>query len=1748
MKGNSKTTIVVRHSLFTAFGAALLAAIALFTAAPWASAQDNSVTISAGDFQRMVYSAHLQSRLALKPELGACLQVLLEMQRRNPNANPAALAALSSNTLQFYRINAPYYIRTNGYPDEILAAYLDALRQMPARTNFIPINLTMLNCFTLNEAEKDYFTNDTVLALINSDEQRLFSSVGQVSKRQDLVSNCVARAQANAAFASAMDSLLLPETQVSLADTPAEIIGNTNSPLSISPTMQALLALSDASTNGSLTVSSNQLITLFGTEMQRIWQTINTNLAALSQINQSHPDYLAYLTNQAAVDANVRLQAEVQQGQPAQIASATAAVLVQSQLLAVNKTNAGAAGDIEAGVKSGCELALGLAQLWLGQISSITTLMSGGLDIFNLVSPTAGIPTQQGVMTAQLSNIQTLVGDLSTNVNYRFDRVDESLTTIFDTLKEQFSNVDITLDTLQGSIYDIRSSLVDVQSSLDRIEAEDFAGFTDVLHQDMDGDIDGDLLYRVQFPTRPPLSESAYDASPLGPEGEFYTYATEYAAYNTVSPTNFSVSAGDFTGSGLETQLATLPLDANLNYIQQFLSALGQSTKGSEPLANPQEWFVAAYAYLQLSAENPMWFRNDASQGRVSDIIAKGQKLSDFLGSLTFSGGKINWPLYSALEGYYASNLVSFEAQVAASELQYATDNDFALDTWRQWDEAAPRVTAASTQVLGAPEIPSTGFSRWAATNIAAGETYSLALKADGTVNGWGDNTYGQTTIPAGLTNVVAIAAGYEHSLALKADGTVVAWGDNGYGDTDVPGGLTNVVAIAAGEIHSLALKADGTVVAWGDNSFGETTTPTSLSNVVAIAAAGYHSLALEADGTVAGWGDNSFGETTTSTSLTNVVAIAAGLYDSLALKADGTVVGWGDDYFGETDVPTGLSNVVAIAAGGFHTMALKADGTVVAWGENLYGETNVPTGVSDVVAIAAGYEHSLALKEDGTVAAWGQNSDRQCLVPTGLTWRGAIAAGEYHSLALRADGTVVGWGGNTSNQINIPVGLSNVVAIAAGIWHSLALKADGTVVGWGDNSAGQTNIPASLNDVVAIAAGYEHSLALTAGGTVVGWGDNSAGQTNIPASLNDVVAIAAGGWHSLALRADGTVVAWGTNSSGQTNIPIGLSNVVAIAAGGATSFALRADGTVVGWGNNNSDQTIIPGGLSNVVGIVANIFNALALRADGTVVGWGDNTYNECNVPGGLSNVVAIAASGYSGLALRADGTIVNWGLGSGQATLPAIGTNVVAIAAGGYHSLALRADGTVVGWGDNSVGQLNVPASLSNVVAITAGDYHNLALEADGTVVGWGWDQYDQTNIPAGLNDAVAIAAGYEHSVALRGDGTVVVWGDNSAGQTNIPAGLNNVVAIAAGTWHSLALTADCKVVGWGDNTYGQTTISADLNNVVAIAAGDDTSLALQADGKVVAWGYNLYNETNVPAGLSNVVAIAAGDLHCLALKADGTVVGWGDNTLGETNIPASLSNVVAIAAGMDYSLFLTITNTGGSDESQSLSFVTAEIPHRVGPLIQSCTENTFNELALSGSALDNAAVSLSGAKALLTAVLELGMPYTLERDGVLHGFLYGSESLMDTGVATNVLMTQIAQLQTNGAPQALTEVAALSYQCFSAELNTCLSNLQATGQPEIPRLVGHTLRLLDLLYDAWTPPANSPPSALEMSGPSNAPSLVLYGEPYMYYTLQYSDNLSVPVWTTTTLTNLQDEQPITPPLSGSQHRFYRVALPVP
>jgi len=257
----------------------------------------------------------------------------------------------------------------------------------------------------------------------------------------------------------------------------------------------------------------------------------------------------------------------------------------------------------------------------------------------------------------------------------------------------------------------------------------------------------------------------------------------------------------------------------------------------------------------------------------------------------------------------------------------------------------APDEPCSSTpvQVIGLTDV----------TDIAAGRNHTVALKTDGTVWEWGANSFGQLgaetteicTLPwgvsyscsstpvqvNGLIDVTNIAAGAEYTIALKTDGTVLGWGSNRVGQLGaettetctLPYGsypcsftpiqvnvLTDITDIAARDIHTIALKTDGTVWEWG----GDTSEPvqvSELTDVTGIAAGGTHSIVLKSDGTVWTWGDNSEGQLGDGTriyssvpvqvsGLVDITAITAGHWFSIALKSDDTIWGWGDNYSGQ--------------------------------------------------------------------------------------------------------------------------------------------------------------------------------------------------------------------------------------------------------------------------------------------------------------------------------------------------------------------------------------------------------------------------------------------------------------------------------------------------------------------------------------------------------------------------------------------------------------------------------------------------------------------------------------------------------------------------------------------------------------------------------------------------------------------------------------------------------------------------------
>lgn len=86
-----------------------------------------------------------------------------------------------------------------------------------------------------------------------------------------------------------------------------------------------------------------------------------------------------------------------------------------------------------------------------------------------------------------------------------------------------------------------------------------------------------------------------------------------------------------------------------------------------------------------------------------------------------------------------------------------------------------------------------------------------MGLKADGSLVVWGENEYGQSTVPEPNEDFVSMAAGRDHCLALKEDRTVVGWGINLLGLSTVPEPNQDFVAVTAGYRTSMALRAYNT-------------------------------------------------------------------------------------------------------------------------------------------------------------------------------------------------------------------------------------------------------------------------------------------------------------------------------------------------------------------------------------------------------------------------------------------------------------------------------------------------------------------------------------------------------------------------------------------------------------------------------------------------------------------------------------------------------------------------------------------------------------------------------------------------------------------------------------------------------------------------------------------------------------------------------------------------------------------------
>jgi len=323
---------------------------------------------------------------------------------------------------------------------------------------------------------------------------------------------------------------------------------------------------------------------------------------------------------------------------------------------------------------------------------------------------------------------------------------------------------------------------------------------------------------------------------------------------------------------------------------------------------------------------------------------------------------------------------------------------DYQLWSWGNNEFGALGINAAHDAHRSSPvQVPGTNWSY-----VADGGTPAQrgAVKSDGTLWMWGNNSFGQlgkndrtnrsspTQIP-GTTWTQNVSIGNKYVLATKTDGTLWSWGRAEKGTvglntpsdthpsspTQIPGTTwTKDDKDKLGCIYqkSFAIKTDGTLWAWGQNDEGElgVNNRTNYSSPVQIPGTTWAKVAR--DGFSA---------------------------QGAAIKTDGTLWMWGNNDNGglgqntegnpgrrssPTQIPgTTWKEVIGDNNGAWK--AIKTDGTLWTWGNNQSGQlgqnnktlysspTQVPgTTWSDV---SSGTSTTILLKTDGTFWSMGYNN-----------------------------------------------------------------------------------------------------------------------------------------------------------------------------------------------------------------------------------------------------------------------------------------------------------------------------------------------------------------------------------------------------------------------------------------------------------------------------------------------------------------------------------------------------------------------------------------------------------------------------------------------------------------------------------------------------------------------------------------------------------------------------------------------------
>lgn len=334
-----------------------------------------------------------------------------------------------------------------------------------------------------------------------------------------------------------------------------------------------------------------------------------------------------------------------------------------------------------------------------------------------------------------------------------------------------------------------------------------------------------------------------------------------------------------------------------------------------------------------------------------------------------------------------------------ATSAALGTTTFYYLYAWGA-DEAGQLGVRNTTNQSSPVQVASASLT-W--SKIVSGGGTTLAIKSNGTLWGWGENSNGQlglgNTISysspkqvGALTTWASIAGNNQVGMGITTGGQLWSWGSNTF--STLGGGSSRsspvqigtdtnwLQVVCGGYFNAFAIKTNGTLWAWGfDNtsalgrgyllglnnttlySFNSPVQVGGDTNWSSIFTQGnncFNSLFVKSTGTLWGWGTNvqgqlGVGDTTGRRSPIQIGALsnwstgATTFKQVAALKTDGSLWSWGDGSLGilglnNTTSYSSPKNVggydwLKIIGGGYNFVALKTNETLWAWGNNGNGQ-----------------------------------------------------------------------------------------------------------------------------------------------------------------------------------------------------------------------------------------------------------------------------------------------------------------------------------------------------------------------------------------------------------------------------------------------------------------------------------------------------------------------------------------------------------------------------------------------------------------------------------------------------------------------------------------------------------------------------------------------------------------------------------------------------------------------------------------